>query len=498
VSLLLRTPTILSVEGHTPAELKRLLTYRDLSVDFELRRLKKSYWAREKLGAEEFERQVAELSDQKVKCLLFEDDKGLWTYSGFAGLLSSHLGEQVGRQFDLPPSRTLEWATRPLRLPRPYQIQGNGALVQSVHGAVEIGTGLGKSFMALLLTKYHGQQAVIMAPSTNIAEQLHEDFCQAFGRSKVGFYGDGKKEMKLITVAISASLTRVEPGTKAYEFFSTAKVFIVDESHLVAAKTLQKICFGLMALAPYRYFFSGTQMRGDGADLLLKGITGDVKFEMSVKDGVDQGWLARPFFKMVKCKSDKRYYNEDANKMTRAHLYYNDEVNAIASDLANKSVQHLNQQVLVLVEELEQYQKLKPLLKFPSKFAHGPISKENLKYVPEADQRCDVKALVKGFNAREFPILVGTSCVSTGTDIQSVEHVIYLQGGKSEVGVRQAIGRGTRKIEGQGKTCFNFTDFMVECTAFDRETCIEKHARERARVYETVYPDSLQEVSCAV
>jgi superfamily II DNA or RNA helicase len=489
----------LRVDGHSREELARLLTYRDLSVDFELQKFKQNAaWHKQKLGPEGFVERLEELKASQKKTLLYEDDDGLWTFSGFAPRLQEHFGEPVTRGYKLPLFGTIPWAKKPVREPRPYQVAGNQALLGAFHGAVEVGTGLGKTFQSLMLVKEHGLQTVVMAPSTSIAEQLYDDFLQAFGKSKVGFFGGGKKEYgKLITIAIAASLTKVEPGTPAFAALNQAKVFIADESHLCPAKTLQKVCFGVVGNAPYRYFFSGTQMRGDGADLLLEGITGAVVFRMSVKEGVDQGYLARPFFRVVNVNSSKNYYNKDADRMTRVHLYYNDEVLRAAADIANKSVEFLHQQVLVLVEEYEQFQRLLPLLKFEVGFAHGPITKDNKDVIPAAYHDTDNKELVAKFNAKQLPILVGTSCISTGTDIQTVENVIFLRGGKSEVQVRQACGRGTRKIEGTGKTCFNFTDFRVsvDCMPEGQKSVVERHLEERLEIFDDIYPNATTEMN---
>jgi hypothetical protein len=68
----------------------------------------------------------------------------------------------------------------------------------------------------------------------------------------------------------------MKPGTPAWEKLSKAQVFIADESHMTPAKTLQEVCFGLLKHAPYRFFFSATQMRGDGLGLLLEGIVGKI------------------------------------------------------------------------------------------------------------------------------------------------------------------------------------------------------------------------------
>lgn len=486
------------MEGHSREELARLLTYRDLTVDFELRKFKQNAaWHRQKLGPEGFVERLEELKASQKKTLLYEDDDGLWTFSGFAPRLADHFGEQVTRGYELPACAFLPWAKAPTREPRPYQVEGNLALRQAGHGAVEVGTGLGKSFMALMLVKEHSLQTVIMAPSTSIAEQLYDDFLQAFGKAKVGFFGGGKKEYgKLITIAIAASLTKVEVGTPAYHSLRSAKVFIADESHLCPAKTLQKVCFGLMADAPYRYFFSGTQMRGDGADLLLEGITGAVVFRMSVMEGVDQGYLARPYFRVVNVNSSKNYYNKDADRMTRVHLYYNQEVLQAAADIANQSVSVLGQQVLILIEEYEQFQRLLPLLKHQVGFAHGAITKENRDFIPSVYHDTDNGELVARFNAKGLPILVGTSCISTGTDIQTVENVIFLRGGKSEVQVRQACGRGTRKIQGTGKVAFNFTDFRVnvECMPKGQKSVVERHLEDRLEIFDDIYPNATTEI----
>lgn len=495
----LETPTVLRVEGHSREELVRLLTYRDLSVDFELRKFQQnSHWHKQQLGEEEYQERLEKLKADRKKTLLWEDEKGLWTLSGFAHMLENHTGERPTLGFELPEPRDLPWRHQPDRTPRPYQVEGNELLIGHRHGAVEVGTGLGKSFMAQLLVKYHGLQTIIMAPSTNIAEQLFDDLVHAFGSSRVGFFGDGKKDFrKLITVGIAASLTKLEPGTPAYEVLKTAKVFIADESHLTAAKSLLKVCCGVASAAPYRYFFSGTQMRGDGADMLLKGVTGEVVFSMTVQQGVDEGWLARPFFRIVNVHSRKNYYTKDADKMTRAHLYYNQEVLAAAAKVINQCVGLLNHQVLVLIEEYEQFQRLHPLLKHPVAFAHGPITKANRDAIPEAYHKTDNGELVAAFNRREVPILIGTSCISTGTDIQTAEDVIFLRGGKSEVQVRQGCGRGTRKIPGQGKQFFNFTDFRVhvDCMPEGQQSVVERHLEERKEIFEDIYPGSIKEVT---
>lgn len=477
-------PTQIRLEGYTGQKLSVLrqhLTYHDKKVDMEYQKAKHSGWLAQKLGEEGFREHLADLKSQRMKCILFEDESGLWTYSGLAQRLANAFDDQIVPLSSPPERKLLPWANKPKNEPRYYQIEAQEALLKATHGGVEIGTGLGKSTIIQFLTKHLGMKTLIMAPSESIFLQLAKEAELHFGKKYVGRYGAGKKEFKkLITIAIGASLTRIEEGTPAFEEFSKVDVFIADESHLTPAKTLQSVCFELVKNAQFRFFFSGTQMRNDGLDLVLEGITGPIVYEMTVREGVDKGFLAKPIFTMVTCGSESHCSSKDANLMTRQHLYYNPEVNKKAADLANKSVELLGLPTLILVEEMEQLAHLLPYLKHKVAFAHGGVTKENKDKIPAAYHDSDPNQLVDEFNAGNLPILIGTSCIATGTDIKVAAQIIYVMGGKSEIKIRQAIGRGTRLVPGK-TTCY-FTDFDIA----DVPT-LHRHANARRAIYEDVY-----------
>jgi superfamily II DNA or RNA helicase len=473
-------------------EVNRHLQYHDKRVDFEIKKCKDSKpWFVKKYGEEAFQQKLDDLKAKRIKTLLFKNEDGTyWTYSGISKYLADKMRDQHLNQVQYPEPKAIPWSKEPDKIPRPYQKEIVEKLIEIRHGAVEVGTGLGKSFCALLLAKHFGLKTVIMTPSKNICNQMYDEFIKHFGKKYVGKYGDGKKEFsKLFVVAIDDSLSRVEVGTEAWDALSAASVFIADESHLTAAATLAKVCFGLMANSPYRYFFSGTQFRNDGLDLLLHAITGGIVFKMTVQEGVDHDppYLAKPMFRMIKMKSRVNYYSDDQNKMTRAHLYYNNDVIKTAASVANQMVEELGRPVVILIEELEQFTKLLPYLKHKVGFAHALCSKDNMDKIPPEYRKSDPTALVEAFNRHEFPILIGTSCISIGTDIQDARALIYLQGGKSEIQVRQAIGRATRLCDGK-TDCFILDFDVSECETTHR------HAYARREIYQEIYP-GLEEMS---
>lgn len=480
MSLIIDSPTQVQIRDHNDSLplVKAHLTYTDKSVDFQIRRLKQARW----FDAEAHAERLAELQEARKKCLLLGEEEEYYTLSGLAEELSGIVHAPVENRIIYPEAALIPWAKVPPEL-RPYQQEVVDLCLEHKHAATEMATGLGKSFMIMHLAKRLGLKAVIMAPTTSIAEQLYDDFVTYLGKSRVGRYFGGKKDSsKLVTIAIHASLVRIEPGDDDWIAFSGAKVFIADESHLCPAATLYKVCMGLLAEAPYRFFFSGTQMRGDGADLLLRGITGPIYKRMTVKDGVDQGYLAKPVFRVLQVLSNDGYVSDDPLKMNQRHLFYNPIVLSKAAAIANSAVRQLGHQVLILVDEVKQFRYLTPLLRYETKFAHGPLTKENMKDVPPQFVKVDNKKLVKEFNEKKYPILIGTSAIGMGTDIKSVNTLIYLKGGKSEVEVRQGVGRGTRK-----------TPDKDECTIIDFDVTnvdlLHRHALERIDIYRDIYPD---------
>jgi superfamily II DNA or RNA helicase len=467
--------------------LRAALTYHDGRVDHQLARLRHARWMDKEERAEKME----ELKAQSQQCLLFRDQtRGCWwTYSGLADKVAALLGTRAENEVEYPfvAGGELDWKTPPKYDDRPYQTDSRSALLTRKHAAVELGTGLGKSFIILKIARQLALKTVIMAPSTSIAGQLYDDLAGAFGKRTVGLYGDGSKEWdKLITVAIAASLVRLDHTSAAAQNFRRSAVFISDESHLNPADTLSRVCLGLMGAAPYRFFFSATQMRTDGLDLLLEGITGPVVYRKSVREGISEGYLSALDFAMVRTHSPSSYVDRDVNAMTQCHLYYNPVVNQQAAEIANGFAER-GQQVLVLVDEMEQYARLQPLLRYASKFAHGGVTRANRERLPEAFWKSDPKKFVGEFNRGEFPILVGTTCISTGTNICANEATVNLQGGKSEIAVMQGpCGRSTRLhtfADGRKKTRCAVIDFDVQ-----NVPDMHRHAGAREAIYEQVAP----------
>jgi superfamily II DNA or RNA helicase len=505
MTLNLTSPTILRIPTEVADSLRDFLTYEDKKVTYEwlkwhkIQKLddqwllsdqrRRRNWFILKNSRHELDEKVKELASQKFKCLLFRDTKGYYTYSGLATSVSQKTGLKVVREYELPKRDVIYWDSPPEHTPRWYQSKSVELLAppdgSRSHGAVELFTGAGKSLTMALLLKEIGLPAVIMAPTLSIANQLLADFKKWFGPTKVGQFFDSKKQAdRFFVVAVSDSLVGVKEDTEDYDFISNKKVWVADESHLLPAETLAKVAVGLLKDIPYRYSFSGTQLRSDGLGLLLDAIIGDVVLEMDVRQGIEGGFISPYKAFMWETTSDSKLDIDDPIKNTRIHLRYNQKVNNHAVKLAKHAVSK-GRRVLILIAEVEQFKYLMKagiLDGLTVGFAHGGgLKKEQKEDIPKEYHKSDTMQLVKDFDAGKFQVLVGSAAIQTGSDIRSTSCTINLFGLTSEVQVRQGvIGRGTRLFPGKTDNIIN--DYCV--INVDKQLT---HAKKRIKIYNSVY-----------
>jgi superfamily II DNA or RNA helicase len=497
---ILETPTKLRLPDNCILGKREALTYEDKKVTFEWLKWHKiqqqdnqylqegmrgnRHWFFNKNTREELDDKVADLNKDRFKCLLFKDDKGYWTYSGFASKFFPNT--IIKKEYELPAFGCIPWEHKPDYEPRWYQTKSVELLVPEdgsrSHGAISLATGAGKSLVLALLTKKIGLSTLIITPNLSIAEQILTQFKYLFGKGKVGQFFDGKKQPeKLIVVAVAASLARVKEGSVEWEMLSQKNVVLGDECHLTPPNQLKGVIFGLLAYIPYRYWVSGTVFRNDGLELLLDGIVGDVVFEMSVEQCVKEGFLSPLKFFQYKIESDSKKKIPDPIEATREHLHRNPKVYKHAAKMINYAVKTKGKRVLVQIDSLDQFKRLLDGgLAVEAKFAHGGVTPLNRDSVPPEHWKSDPNDLVERFDKGEFPVLVGSSAIGTGTNLQSCDFIVNLIGLGSEIEICQNAGRGTRLFP--GKTSCYYLDYDV--TNIEQ---LHKHSLKRKKIFNTIY-----------
>ncbi len=337
------------------------------------------------------------------------------------------------------------------------------------------------------LLKEFGVKSLVVTPFSNITNQLRKDLEEAFGSKYVGQLGDRRKKVdRLFTVANAQSASKVKPNTSEWDELSRCQVIIFDESHMVPAESFKNICLNGVAMnAKKRFFLSATQTRTDGSELMLKGITGPVVYKKTYKELASQKFLKKIKARIFKVPPARPTVN-DPNKETRQNLYENPNVARLAATLAEKAFTVANRQTVILIEEYSQFLLLKNFMNVPYKFAHGTVTKEQKKTLPEEYWKCDPEAIVDEFNRGDLPCIIGTTAIATGVDIKPTGCLINIQGGKSEIKVKQGVGRGTRPV---GPEELWVCDFKVVGSR-----TLENHAESRKGIYETLSEEKVDEI----
>lgn len=486
MELVLEDPVKLRLPKGLPEDLLdwlyRDLTVTDTSAKFQLARWKNSRpWKERQIGAEAYRLEEQRLLARMSRCLIEEDEKGLWVYSGVRDLVSRILSLPIRQAFPTPEARPLPWHRTPQQLfgraPFDHQVIGSEALVAARHGAGSYATGSGKSLLIAMYLRSLGLRSVVVVYSGSIARQLFATLTALLGTKNVGMFDGKTKQLgKLITVATALSLKNVEPGTPGWEHFFNADVFVGDESHAFAADVLLGVSKGIMRNARYRAFVSATLLRSDGLDRVLHAVIGPTVAELTFRQAVERDILAVPHFGMVNVRSKVVCAGRDPDRLNRAHLYEGDDVLASAAAIGSK-FRSCGYQVLYLVEEFPQAAKLLALV--PNALVlHGNTG--NRSVLPSTAQECDTELVRTTFNSSDVD-LISTSAGRVGIDLtpERPMAVLYLVGGTSQVAQIQAIGRGARR---RGKDHFYFFDFRV-CNV----PVLDAQADKRAHVSEQLY-----------
>lgn len=321
----------------------------------------------------------------------------------------------------------------------PYQQESVDRLLKIKHGTVTICTGGGKTAIIMKLAREMGLKTIVMTPSASIFGEILKQFETHFGKDSVGALGDGKKRLgKKFIIAISKSLANLKPGTKEYDEVASAQVLLADEAHTLPASTLEEVCHGVLKDVPYRMFFTGTHVRNDGTQKLLEAITGPVVRTLSTKEAIENGYVCDHEFRIIKVRStNPLFQGRDAIEMKRKHFLHNKNIAEIASKIAISVYETKKEQTLILVDEVKQIDLILPF------FKNSSLTIATATGDGEPDEA------VEAFNKGKAQVLIGTSCISTGTNIFPVHHMINWQGGSSEIKTKQgAIGRSVRKLKG--------------------------------------------------
>lgn len=355
---------------------------------------------------------------------------------------------------------------------RYYQTEIVEKCLETPRGVIEACTGAGKSLIAMELVYQRKLPTLIIVPSINIANQMYKGFIKYFNEKLVGMCGDGKNQIKKpIVIATYQSLINQKK-----EFFEQFQQLVVDESHHAGALTIQDINRLFLNHIYYRYYFSATPYRNDGADMALEGVIGtNFIYRYGFKKGLADGVIVKPTFQIhhyqhsIKDLKVLKDYQKEYKALIIEDDNYNNYIAEITEELATQG-----RKVIVFVKYVNHGKKL-------AKLIPGSVLMTG-----EEDSATNEKVL-SAFEDGKIKILIGTSVIGEGVDIRSVDAGVLACGGKSKGDIVQKIGRLLRTHPGKNNCVF--VDFTHAGSSFNK-----RHAQTRFNIYREEYGDELVKI----
>ncbi len=172
--------------------------------------------------------------------------------------------------------------------PRPYQEDALAAwLAADGRGVVVLPTGAGKTVLALMAIERLRLRTVIVVPTIELLYQWRAAVIERLGvpKSKVGVVGDGRREVRPVTIITYASAGMPEAP------IGGAGLLICDEAHHLPSPSYRRI--PARAGAPYRLGITATPERSDGTEGALDRLLGPVVYQRTPEALSAEGHLAQ-------------------------------------------------------------------------------------------------------------------------------------------------------------------------------------------------------------
>lgn len=373
--------------------------------------------------------------------------------------------------------------------PRDYQIDTAYNILKFRKCLAELATSAGKTLISFLtiaymLEKNKAERILMIVPNVSLVLQAHENFHDYNYMNKVDlriqqiFSGQKIKSNKNIVIGTYQSLIK-----KPVEYFEQFDAVIVDETHKAKSasiKTILQKCTG----ANYRYGLSGTIPKDGTLDkLTLMSQTGPVISEVKASFLQDQGHIAKCVVKVIEMNyaTDKQRlaFQELAQNKYDSKDVFQLEQNFIINsegrlDFISSVIARVPRNSLVLFHRIEHgkrvYEKLRQ------------ESSKRVYYVDGGTDKDIREEYKKKMEAGEEVVIVASyGTFSTGISIKKIHNIFFTESFKSEIIIRQSIGRGLRQHESKDKVLI--VDFVDDIRTGEWDNYLFKHGKARQAIY---------------
>lgn len=388
--------------------------------------------------------------------------------------------------------------------PRDYQIDAAFKILKYRRCLAELATSAGKTLISFMIVAYmfdklEKKKILFIVPNVSLVLQATGDF-EEYNKSRVQLrvqqIYSGVKIRKSSNIVIGTYQSLVK---KDEDYFKQFDVVMIDEAHKGKANSIQKImdkCWH----CDYRFGLSGTiPKRGTVNRLSLMSAMGPLVTQVKANYLQDEGHIAKckvlqihmdyatveqkeSFAFLSKNPLDRqRLFSLEQNFITENENRLNFVSNVIKKSTSNS---------LVLFHKIaygeKLYQKLKEITNKKIYYVDGSIN---------ADLREEFKRRMEKND--DVIIVASYGTFSTGISIKNIHNIFFTESFKSEVIIRQSIGRGLRKH--LAKDIVKIYDFIDDLRYTDQDSdwtnYMYRHGIARRNIYkEEKFPFDIQDI----
>jgi len=377
--------------------------------------------------------------------------------------------------------------------PRDYQIEAAWKIVKYRYSVSEIATSSGKTLISFMIFAFLKQRGLIrkflmIVPNTNLVFQGNDDFID-YGIGELGVriqqIGGGSKLRDGCDLIIGTFQSLVK---KDEDFFEEIDAVFVDEAHHTNSMSIKKIVAKCMH-SRWRFGLTGTLTKRGSADhLTIQQFLGPVVVEIS-PDFLFRNQHATP----VHIKVVRMDWLDPEIKQKLSDLKANSQ-NLEGNELYNlerKLVIESDKRLNYVVDFISKTSKNSLVLFQSVKDEYGKqiwnrlreITNDKEVFYVDGDTDESLREEYKSRMANgENKILVATyGTFSTGISINNLHNIFLVESYKSEVLIKQSLGRGMRKMEGKEKV--NVIDFVDDFSSPRYKNYLIKHSEARIEIY---------------
>jgi superfamily II DNA or RNA helicase len=373
--------------------------------------------------------------------------------------------------------------------PHDYQIEAAFNILKFRRCLAELATSAGKTMISFLtvaymLEKQKAKKILFIVPNVSLVVQASEDFLDYNWQNRVKikiqqiYAGQKLKPNANVVIGTYQSLVKKEAA-----YFDEFDAVIVDETHKAKSASIKDILAKCRS-AQYKFGLSGTLPKDGTLDkLTLMSQTGPVITEVKAAFLQKEGHIAGCKVKVIEMdyapESTKQAFQDLATNRYESKDVFQLEQNFVVNNQARLDfivdvISRVPRNSLVLFHRIEHGKKIYDALRAKSS--------KKVYYVDggtDTDIREEHKKKMEAGD--EIVIVASYGTFSTGISVKKIHNIFFTESFKSEVIIRQSIGRGLRQHE--SKSSVLIVDFVDNLCTPEWENYLFKHAQERQRIY---------------